>query len=204
MKDLRVEIKIKNAILYREIKSRYESIAKFCRERHFHQTDIGRLLSFKCSPILGPKKYRKVNGAREVEGINGHIWSRLASRLSKELCIAEEELFPEALREIRKSSYAFELESSSLIEAYNQDYIGDISKKELTDRLDFLLGTLTEKEKHIITENFALEGGEEKTFVEIGRELNVSGTRIKQLLDRAMKKLRHPSRTRYIRPYLDA
>ena len=65
-----------------------------------------------------------------------------------------------------------------------------------------VLDTLSEREAGVISMRFGLSGGEPKTLDAIGKVYGVTRERIRQIEDKAMKKLRHPSRSMVLRPYL--
>ncbi len=65
------------------------------------------------------------------------------------------------------------------------------------------LSTLTERERKVLELRFGLRGGEIRTLEEVGEEFQVTRERIRQIEAKALKKLRHPSRSRKLRDYLD-
>ena len=80
------------------------------------------------------------------------------------------------------------------------------SKDKLTDlkeQLEEVLGTLTEREQKVLTLRFGLEDGRARTLEEVGREFNVTRERIRQIEAKALRKLRHPSRSRKLKDYLE-
>jgi len=73
----------------------------------------------------------------------------------------------------------------------------------LKEQLEEVLGTLTEREKKVLTLRFGLEDGRARTLEEVGREFNVTRERIRQIEAKALRKLRHPSRSRKLKDYLE-
>ena len=73
----------------------------------------------------------------------------------------------------------------------------------LKEQLEEVLGTLTEREQKVLTLRFGLEDGRARTLEEVGREFNVTRERIRQIEAKALRKLRHPSRSRKLKDYLD-
>ena len=73
----------------------------------------------------------------------------------------------------------------------------------LKEQLGEVLGTLTEREKKVLTLRFGLEDGRARTLEEVGREFNVTRERIRQIEAKALRKLRHPSRSRKLKDYLE-
>ena len=73
----------------------------------------------------------------------------------------------------------------------------------LKEQLEEVLGTLTEREQKVLTLRFGLEDGRARTLEEVGREFNVTRERIRQIEAKALRKLKHPSRSRKLRSFLD-
>ena len=72
----------------------------------------------------------------------------------------------------------------------------------LKEQLEEVLGTLTEREQKVLTLRFGLEDGRARTLEEVGKEFNVTRERIRQIEAKALRKLRHPSRSRKLKDYL--
>ena len=73
----------------------------------------------------------------------------------------------------------------------------------LKEQLEEVLGTLTEREQKVLTLRFGLEDGRARTLEEVGKEFNVTRERIRQIEEKALRKLRHPSRSRKLKDYLE-
>ena len=73
----------------------------------------------------------------------------------------------------------------------------------LRDQLVEVLGTLTEREQKVLRLRFGLDDGRARTLEEVGKEFNVTRERIRQIEAKALRKLRHPSRSRKLKDYLD-
>ena len=73
----------------------------------------------------------------------------------------------------------------------------------LKEQLEEVLGTLTEHEQKVLTLRFGLEDGRARTLEEVGKEFNVTRERIRQIEAKALRKLRHPSRSRKLKDYLE-
>ena len=73
----------------------------------------------------------------------------------------------------------------------------------LKEQLEEVLGTLTEREQKVLTLRFGLEDGRARTLEEVGKEVNVTRERIRQIEAKALRKLRHPSRSRKLKDYLE-
>lgn len=156
-----------------------------------------------------------------VETINKLI--RVSRQLLQELGreptpeeIAEEMKMPvERVREILKiSQEPVSLETP--IGEEEDSHLGDFIKDDnvpvpadaatftlLKEQLEEVLGTLTEREQKVLTLRFGLEDGRARTLEEVGKEFNVTRERIRQIEAKALRKLRHSSRSRKLKDYLE-
>lgn len=66
-----------------------------------------------------------------------------------------------------------------------------------------MLKSLTPREERVIALRFGLEDGQAHTLEELGKEFNVTRERVRQIEAKALRKLRHPSRAKRLRDYLD-
>ena len=73
----------------------------------------------------------------------------------------------------------------------------------LKEQLVEVLGALTEREQKVLCLRFGLEDGRARTLEEVGKEFDVTRERIRQIEAKALRKLRHPSRSRKLKDYLD-
>jgi RNA polymerase primary sigma factor len=73
----------------------------------------------------------------------------------------------------------------------------------LKEQLSEVLGTLTEREQKVLRLRFGLDDGRARTLEEVGKEFDVTRERIRQIEAKALRKLRHPSRSRKLKDYLD-
>ena len=73
----------------------------------------------------------------------------------------------------------------------------------LKEQLDEVLDTLTEREQKVLRLRFGMDDGRARTLEEVGKEFDVTRERIRQIEAKALRKLRHPSRSRKLRYYLD-
>lgn len=73
----------------------------------------------------------------------------------------------------------------------------------LKEQLNKILGTLTEREAKVLKLRFGLEDGRSRTLEEVGKEFEVTRERIRQIEAKALRKLRHPSRSKQVKDFLD-
>jgi RNA polymerase primary sigma factor len=77
------------------------------------------------------------------------------------------------------------------------------SQQLLKEQIDKVLGELTDREKKVLQLRFGLKDGHARTLEEVGKEFNVTRERIRQIEGKALRKLRHPTRSRKLKGYLD-
>ena len=156
-----------------------------------------------------------------VETINKLV--RVSRQLLQELGreptpeeISEEMKIPvERVREILKiSQEPVSLETP--IGEEEDSHLGDFIKDDnvpvpaeaatftlLREQLEDVLSTLTEREQKVLKLRFGLEDGRARTLEEVGKEFKVTRERIRQIEAKALRKLRHPSRSRKLKDYLE-
>jgi RNA polymerase primary sigma factor len=156
-----------------------------------------------------------------VETINRllKVSRRLAQEYGREPTAAEIgkgiEIPPEKVREIVKvAQLPISLESpiGEEEDSHLSDFIEDrnalppvdaASKQLLKEQIDDVLSSLTPRERRVLRLRFGLEDGRSRTLEEVGKEFSVTRERIRQIEAKALRKLRHPSRSRRLRDYLD-
>ncbi len=77
------------------------------------------------------------------------------------------------------------------------------SKQLLKEQIDAVLSTLSPREQRVLQLRFGLEDGRSRTLEEVGKEFNVTRERIRQIEAKALRKLRHPTRSRRLKDYLE-
>jgi RNA polymerase primary sigma factor len=73
----------------------------------------------------------------------------------------------------------------------------------LREQLMNVLDTLTDREKKVLILRFGIEDGRTRTLEEVGKEFNVTRERIRQIEAKALRKLRHPSRSKKLKDFLN-
>lgn len=156
-----------------------------------------------------------------VETINRLVRTsrQLVQELGREPTVEEiakrMEIPPERVREIRKISQdpvsletpIGEEEDSHLGDFIQDDHVAvpadEAAFTLLHEQLMEALSTLTEREQKVLRLRFGLDDGKPKTLEEVGGEFHVTRERIRQIEAKALRKLRHPSRCRKLKDYLD-
>ena len=77
------------------------------------------------------------------------------------------------------------------------------SQVMLKEELEEVLKTLTDREAKVLKMRFGLEDGRMRTLEEVGRDFNVTRERIRQIEAKALRKLRHPSRSKRLKDFLE-
>ncbi|MFC2068575.1 RNA polymerase sigma factor RpoD [Chloroflexota bacterium] len=125
------------------------------------------------------------------------------------------ELPPEKVKEIVKVSQlpiSLELPIGDEEENHLGDFIEDrnalppadaASRQMLKEQISRVLASLTPREQRVLQLRFGLEDGRSRTLEEVGREFKVTRERIRQIEAKALRKLRHPSRSRKLKDYLE-
>jgi RNA polymerase primary sigma factor len=133
---------------------------------------------------------------------------------SDEIAVAME-IPPERVREIMKISQepvSLEMPIGEEEDSNLGDFIEDqkalppadaASRKMLKEQVDDVLETLSERERAVLNMRFGLDDGRARTLEEVGREFGVTRERIRQIEAKALRKLRHPSRAKKLKDFLD-
>jgi RNA polymerase primary sigma factor len=127
----------------------------------------------------------------------------------------EVQVTPEKVREIIKVSQepvSLETPIGEEEDSHLGDFIEDrgalapaeaASHQLLKEQVEAVLDSLTGRERRVLQLRFGLEDGRARTLEEVGREFNVTRERIRQIEAKALRKLRHPSRSRKLKDYLE-
>jgi RNA polymerase primary sigma factor len=122
---------------------------------------------------------------------------------------------PDKVREIVKVAQlpiSLELPMGEEEDSHLGDFIEDrnalppveaASKQLLKEQIDEVLSSLTHREQRVLVLRFGLEDGRSRTLEEVGQEFNVTRERIRQIEAKALRKLRHPSRSRKLKDFLE-
>ena len=168
---------------------------------------------YKTTMITIKEKYEEVYGSINF-GIDEKDMVSFSKNMSSELDMESKQIL-HCLHRIRNQRhYHLYLDEMIVSEEMNDNiyYVEDkdlispeeyMHKKLMKEEIKRVLRTLTEREEKVLTLRFGLCDGREYTLEEVGREFNVTRERIRQIEAKAMRKLEHPSRSKYLRDFLD-
>ena len=113
-------------------------------------------------------------------------------------CFSAGNTFEEALENAKEQ----DAEIQDFVEDPKGNLAEDLAIKDIFhDTIMHVLGTLKPREKEVVILRFGLEDGEPRTLEEIGQMYHLTRERIRQIEAKAIRKLRHPSRSRFLREY---
>ncbi len=151
----------------------------------------------------------------KVKKVSSMLLHKNGHDATPEEIAAELEMEPERVREIMRIAQdpvSLETPIGEEEDSHLGDFIPDddapapadaASLILLKEQLGEVLSTLTEREEKVLRLRFGLEDGRSRTLEEVGKEFNVTRERIRQIEAKALRKLRHPSRSRKVKDFLD-
>ena len=156
-----------------------------------------------------------VETINKLTRVSRQLLQELGREPSPEEIAEEMEIPVERVREIQKiSQEPVSLETP--IGEEEDSHLGDFLPDEdipapseaaastiLKEQLVEVLGTLTDREQKVLRLRFGLDDGRARTLEEVGKEFKVTRERIRQIEAKALRKLRHPSRSRKLREFLE-
>lgn len=183
-----------------------ETINRLLRTQRRMMQELGReATSEELALELGMLEAQDQTAILEALGGDGHLdpslerkWRRAAAKVRRILRIAQEPMSLET---------PVGAEESSLL----GDFIEDETMPEpvdaaalelLKEHVQNVLSVLTERERQVLQMRFGLLDGKDYTLEEVGKYFNVTRERIRQIEAKALRKLRHPTRSRHLRDYL--
>lgn len=151
----------------------------------------------------------------KVKKVSSMLLHKNGHDASPEEIAAELDMEPERVREIMRIAQdpvSLETPIGEEEDSHLGDFIPDddapapadaASLILLKEQLGEVLSTLTEREEKVLRLRFGLEDGRSRTLEEVGKEFNVTRERIRQIEAKALRKLRHPSRSKKVKDFLD-
>ena len=156
-----------------------------------------------------------VESINRVEKAAGELLRKNGREPTAEEIAVQLEMEPDRIRELlqlAQDPISLETPVGEEEDAHLEDFIQDeeagvpvdeAGRQLLRRELLNVLKSLTPREERVITLRFGLEDGRARTLEELGKEFNVTRERVRQIEAKALRKLRHPSRAKRLRDYLD-
>ena len=156
-----------------------------------------------------------VETINKVKKVNSQLLHQNGHEPSSEQIAAELDMPVEKVREIMRVAQepvSLETPIGEEEDSHLGDFIADddspapsdvASHTLLKDQLEEVLSTLTPREEKVLKLRFGLEDGRSRTLEEVGKEFNVTRERIRQIEAKALRKLRHPSRSKKLKDFLN-
>jgi RNA polymerase sigma factor (sigma-70 family) len=191
-KDYRIEVKVKNNKLLEKIEEAgYETVAAFCRDVGLSQTTVGRFISMKQAP---------------VNKLTGEYVPTFMKMVDFLRCMPED-VFPKAqMRDAMKvnkvTTKADIGDVQSLTTSLRTLALPPEDKiifEEARAAIQRTMETLTPREQRVLMLRFGFHDGVERTRAEIAEELGFSRTYIDHIEQKALRKMKHPGRSREMR-----
>ena len=166
------------------------------------------------TPEEAIKAYHSITGgnvyALRAESINALKWNPLFDEIAAEIDMPVDKV--REIMRVAQEPVSLETPIGEEEDSHLGDFIPDndapapadaASHTMLREQLSDVLSTLTPREAKVLKLRFGLEDGRSRTLEEVGKEFNVTRERIRQIEAKALRKLRHPSRSRKLKDYLD-
>ncbi len=194
MEEYRVDIKVRNNLILTKIEQLgFSSPYDFCKSTNISYVSLLRFLNMKESIF---DKYGKIK----------YSIHKLCETLK---CIPEEifsaNQMEASLKDNKRSVQMGEAEVKFLMEQTNHQKLleDQYQEKQLSSTIEDVLNTLPDREKMVIQMRRGLgDYGHEHTFIEIGKVMNITPARVRQVEERALRRLRHPMRSNRLKEFL--
>ena len=156
-----------------------------------------------------------VESINRVRKMSGELLRKNGREPSPEMLAVRLDMEPSRVRELlalAQEPVSLETPVGEEEDAHLEDFIQDeetgipvdeAGRQMLRRELKSVLKSLTPREERVIELRFGLEDGRARTLEELGQEFNITRERVRQIEAKALRKLRHPSRARRLRDYLD-
>lgn len=135
-------------------------------------------------------------------------WKPVAILLATFHCVEPEELFPGAVLAVDTPVAVRRLDAADLkplLSEHHQRLLAGPDaahdRAELRDQIESLLATLTPRQREVLQLRCGLDGGEQRTLAEVGRDLDLTQERIRQIEAKALRRLRYPSLAKRLRDF---
>ena len=189
--DYKLTLKVQNANLYRAIKEAgYKNVSDFAKTEKINATEIYNLMNFKISPVKSDGSFRSFV----------HTICEALGNLPEDL-FSEDQMFMQ-VESNKIESFADKDEVMELAGRCTESLESSFFRGELSHYICKAMAGLTEREKRLLDFRFGLNGCDESTLEETGKNFGISAGRARQIEAKALRKLRHPSKNKALDGYL--
>lgn len=202
IKPLRVELRVRNNVMIRlREEMGFTSASAFCKAAKINYEQYNALENMRSSPIYPDTERRRKLGyvgwtsvAREIAAFHGvdlaTLWPDAVLRMRKVFSVGE---FDENdIRSLGSSVRALQESPEEAVEVV-----------QLQSRVRRVLSTLTPREEKVIRMRFGIGEPSDRTLEEIGEKFHVTRERTRMIEAKALRKLRHPARSKMLRDFAD-
>lgn len=186
---LRIEHKFKNGTLFNAIMSEFQSVPEAAKKIGVSYPSLLELLTLKKKPV--DSRFGELEYTDTAKKIAEYFGQNVVA------------LFPTELYELPTPCSVVEVPLNyvrAFIDGCNPE--AKAIDEERKEEINRSLKSLSPREEKVIRARFGIDDGREKTLAETGAMLNVTGGRANQIEQRALRKLRHPSLSRHLKPFL--
>lgn len=183
------------------VRTRHHALVEYRRKNRLSQAALAKLLGISLALVGAWERFQSYPK-------DPMLMAMLCDRLET----TPDELFPlftrdpKFLRVAKQATFVYEVVPMELarneICALPSPY-EVCTTTELRERINETLHTLTQQEEEVLQKRFFGLDGDEMTYAEIAREKNLSRSRIQQIVVRALRKLRHPSRSKRLKAFVE-
>lgn len=194
MKEYNLQLKVRNNLLLERMREQgIETAADLSRASGVSQSRIGEFLNLKVSALMKKKN--------PVYGEDSWVPKKDVVRLCEFFGCDYTDLFPEyhLYTASEKNTFEAELTKAQLEGVCQKDPELLLEHMELPDVVANITGMLSHRERKVINLRFGLGDNESHTLTEVGDILGVTGEHVRRIQEKAMRKLRHPTRTNEIK-----
>ena len=177
------------------------------KQKGYTQIELSKLAGIPISRFQAIENLRCVPTNNEIDNIVG-VLGRPGDYLFPEYLLnaVRNDVFAKREVKLREPEIVYLSEvSQKLLPSYNpeDDLIEEADNDVLRNRLPRILGTLTPRQQKVIELRFGLDGQDEHTYKELGKEFGVTIERVRQIEARALRELRYRKRSKLLKPFLD-
>lgn len=203
--DIEVQVRIYNHRM-REYARRAREVdgmttREMCDEIGVSLGDWYALASLRKSPLL---KFDSLGGSAAKRKTP---WRKAALRIARALLVTPDELWPDAVLQLKERERTFYLDASQLqtIGGSAAGYLpaDPVERKEMQRDVGAMLDTLTPRERQVIEMRFGFGvWADESTLEDVAEQVDLTRERVRQIEAKALRKLRHPARAKHLKPHV--